>query len=106
MAGNIETFYFKTDLNSMISDLYTAVTGLATSAVSAAVTDLAYAVELDIGGEVLKITQSLVVDASAISAPPVVGAYITIATAERMIAGYSQSTDGISYTIDVADPTT
>ena len=98
MAGNIETSYFKTDLNSMISDLYTAV--------SASVTDLAYAVELDIGGEVLKITQSLVVDASAISAPPVVGSYITIATAQRMIAGYSQSTDGISYTIDVADPTT
>lgn len=106
MAGNISTSFFATDLQNMIADLFTVVTGLASSAVSAAVTDLTIAQELDIGGETLKVTQSMVVLASAISSPVTIGALITVGTAERMIAGFQQSADGVSLTIEIADPTT
>jgi hypothetical protein len=70
MAGSIPTSYFATDLSSMIQDLYQSVTGLGSSSVSASVTDLTTASELEIGGEVFRVTQSLVVLASGISAPP------------------------------------
>jgi hypothetical protein len=106
MAGTIDTTYFSNDLTYMIGDLYTVVTGLGSTAVSAAITDLTYASELDIGGETIKVTQSLTVQASAISAPVTIGALITVGTAERMIASYQQSSDGVSYTIEIADPTT
>ena len=106
MAGNISTSYFATDLQNMIGDLYTVVTGLGSSAVSASITDLTIAQELDVGGEILRVTQSMVFPASAISSPITIVAYVTLGTAERMIAGYQQSADGVSYTIDIADPTT
>lgn len=106
MAGIIDTIYFATDLTNMISDLYTVVTGLGSSAVSASVTDLTTAQELEIGGETLRVTQTLVVPASVISSPVTIGAYITVGTAERMIAGFQQSSDGVSVTIEIADPTT
>jgi hypothetical protein len=106
MAGAIDTSYFTNDLTYAINDLYTVVTGLGTSSVSASVTDLTYSTELDIGGEVVKVVQSLVVKASAVSSPITIGALITVGSAERMIASYQQSSDGVSYTIEVADPTT
>jgi hypothetical protein len=106
MAGTIDTTYFSNDLTYMIGDMFTVVTGLGSSAVSASVTDLTVASELDIGGEIIKVTQSLTVPASAISSPVTIGGLITVGTAERMIAGYQQSVDGVSFTIEVADPTT
>lgn len=106
MAGAIDTSYFANDLTYAINDLYTVVTGLGTSSVSASVTDLTYSTELDIGGEVVKVVQSLVVKASTVSSPITIGALITVGSAERMIASYQQSSDGVSYTIEVADPTT
>jgi hypothetical protein len=106
MAGAIDTSYFSSDLSFAINDLYTTVTGLASSPVSASVTDLTYASELDIGGEVIKVTQSMIVLASAISVPITIGNLITVGTSERMIASYQQSADKVSYTIEVADPTT
>ena len=105
MGGAISTSYFGTDLSYVINDLWTSVTGLATNAVSASVTDLATSSELDIGGEVFRITQSLVVCAGVISAPTI-GALVTLNGNERMIAGFSLSPDGISYNIDLADITT
>lgn len=106
MAGAIDISYFANDLTYAINDLYTVVTGLGISSVSASVTDLTYSTELDIGGEVVKVVQSLVVKASAVSSPITIGALITVGSAERMIASYQQSSDGVSYTIEVADPTT
>jgi hypothetical protein len=106
MAGTIDTTFFANDLNFMIGDMFTVVTGLGSSAVSASVTDLTVASELDIGGEIIKVTQSLTVPASAISSPVTIGALITVGTAQRMIAGFQQSVDGVSFTIEVADPTT
>ena len=105
MAGTISTSYFATDLSYMIQDLYQSVTGLASSAVSASVTDLATSSQLDIGGEVFNITQSLVVLASSISAPTI-GSLCTVSGVERMIGGFSQSTDGLSVTIELAEITT
>jgi hypothetical protein len=70
MAGTIDTSFFSTDLQFMIADMHQTVTGLGSSAVSASVTDLTTASELEIGGEVFRVTQSLVVLASGISAPP------------------------------------
>ena len=105
MAGTISTSYFATDLSYMIADLYQSVTGLGTSAVSASVTDLTTASELEIGGEVFRVTQSLVVLASSISAPSI-GSLCTISGVERMVGGFSQSTDGLSYTIELAEITT
>jgi hypothetical protein len=89
----------------MITDLWQSITGLGSSAVSASVTDLAVSSELDVGGDVFRITQSVVVCASMISAP-VIGNLCTVSGIERMIAGFSQSTDGLSYTIDMAEITT
>lgn len=105
MGGSIQTSYFSTDLNYMITDLWQSITGLGSSAVSASVTDLAVSSELDVGGDVFRITQSVVVCASMISAP-VIGNLCTVSGIERMIAGFSQSTDGLSYTIDMAEITT
>ena len=105
MAGSIPTSYFATDLNYMIQDLYQSVTGLGLSSVSASVTDLTTASELEIGGEVFRVTQSLVVLASGISAP-VIGSLCTVSGVERMIGGFSQSTDGLSFTIELAEITT
>lgn len=105
MGGSIQTSYFSTDLNYMITDMWQSVTGLGSSAVSASVTDLAVSSELDVGGDVFRITQSVVVCASMISAP-VIGNLCTVSGIERMIAGFSQSTDGLSYTIDMAEITT
>ena len=105
MAGAISTSYFATDLDWVIKDLYQAVTGLGSNTVSASVTDLTTASELDIGGEVFRITQSMVVCASVISAPTI-GSLCTISRTERMIAGFSLSTDGVSYNIELAEITT
>ena len=105
MGGLIQTSYFSTDLNYMITDLWQSVTGLGSSAVSASVTDLAVSSELDVGGDVFRITQSVVVCASMISAP-IIGNLCTVSGIERMVAGFSQSTDGLSYTIDMAEITT
>ena len=105
MGGSIPTSYFGNDLNYMITDLWQSVTGLGSSAVSASVTDLATTSELDIGGEIFRITQSVVVCASMISAP-IIGSLCTVSGTERMIAGFTESTDGLSYTIDMAEITT
>ena len=106
MAGRLDTTIFGTDLNELISDLYTVVTGLATNAVSASVTDLSFVSELEVGGEVFTITQTLIVPASVVSAPPVIGSLCTIGGTERMVARWSISADGVSYNIDVAEITT
>ena len=105
MAGAISTSFFTADLRQMINDLYTTVTGLGTNAVSASITDLAYATDLEVGGEVIRVSQSLVVDSAAVSIP-VIGNVITIGGVGRMIANYSTGADGLSYTIDIADQTT
>ena len=106
MAGRLDTAVLGNDLSQMISDLYTSVTGLATSAVSASVTDLGFDSELEVGGEVVNITQNIIVNASSISAPPVIGSLCTVGTDERMVARWSLSPDGVSYNIDVADIST
>lgn len=106
MSGRLDTTIFGTDLSEMISDLYTSVTGLGSNAVSASVTDLAFEATLEVGGEVLTITQTLIVPASAISAPPTIGSLCTVGNVERMVARYSESSDGVSYNIDVAEITT
>lgn len=106
MAGRLDTAVFGTDLNELISDLYTVVTGLATNAVSASVTDLAFTSELDVGGEVYNITQTLIVPASVVSAPPVIGSLCTVGGTERMVARWTISADEVSYNIDVAEITT
>jgi len=105
MSGTIDTTYFSTDLTYMIGDLWASVTGLGSSAVSASITDLGTAQELDIGGDVIRITQSLVVKASAISAPAI-GQLCSVSGVERMIAGFSKAADDVSYTIELADITT
>jgi hypothetical protein len=89
----------------MIQDLYQSVTGLGSASVSASVTDLTTASEIEIGGEVFRVTQSLVVLASAISTPAI-GSLCTVSGVERMIGGFSQSTDGLSFTIELAEITT
>jgi hypothetical protein len=106
MAGRLDTTIFGTDLSEIISDMYTVVTGLATNAVSASVTDLSFASELEVGGEVYTITQTLIVKANTISAPPTIGSLCTIGDTERMVARWTISADGVSYNIDVADITT
>lgn len=105
MGGAISTSYFGKDLSYMINDLWTSVTGLGANAVSASITDLATSSELDIGGEVFRITQNMVVCASAISAPSI-GSLCSVNGTERMIAGFSLSTDSLSYTIELAEITT
>jgi hypothetical protein len=105
MAGTIDTTYFSTDLTNMIGDLYTVVTGLGSSAVSASITDLTYATDLEVGGEIIRVSQSLVVDATAVSVP-VIGNVVTIGGVGRMIANFTTSSDALSYTIDIADQTT
>ena len=105
MAGTIDTSFFSNDLQFMIADMHQTVTGLGSSAVSASVTDLATSSQLDIGGEVFNITQSLIVLASSISAPTI-GSLCTVSGTERMIGGFSQSTDGLSFTIELAEITT
>jgi hypothetical protein len=106
MAGRLDTAVFGTDLNELIRDLYTVVTGLATNSVSASVTDLAFTSELDVGGEVYNITQTLIVPVSVVSAPPVIGSLCTVGGTERMVARWSISADEVSYNIDVAEITT
>jgi hypothetical protein len=105
MSGTIDTTYFSTDLTYMIGDLWTSVTGLGSSAVSASVTDLGTASDLDIGGDIVRITQSIIVKASSISAPSI-GSLCSVSGVERMIAGFSKATDDVSYTIELADITT
>ena len=106
MAGRLDIAVFGADLTELISDLYTVVTGLATNSVSASVTDLAFTSELDVGGEVYNITQTLIVPVSVVSAPPVVGSLCTVGGTERMVARWSISADEVSYNIDVAEITT
>jgi hypothetical protein len=105
MAGAISTSFFTADLRQMIGDLYTVVTGLGSSAVSASITDLTYATDLEVGGEIIRVSQSLVVDATAVSVP-VIGNVVTIGGVGRMIANFTTSSDALSYTIDIADQTT
>jgi hypothetical protein len=106
MAGRLDIAVFGNDLTELISDLYTVVTGLATNAVSASVTDLAFTSELEVGGEVYNIAQTLIVSASSVSAPPVIGSLCTVGDTERMVARWTISADGVSYNIDVAEITT
>lgn len=106
MAGRLDIAVFGADLTELISDLYTVVTGLATNSVSASVTDLAFTSELDVGGEVYNITQTLIVPVSVVSAPPVIGSLCTVGGTERMVARWSISADEVSYNIDVAEITT
>jgi hypothetical protein len=106
MAGRLDTTVFGADLTELISDLYTVVTGLATNAVSASVTDLAFTSELEVGGEVYNIAQTLIVPVSVVSAPPVIGSLCTVGDTERMVARWTISADGVSYNIDVAEITT
>jgi hypothetical protein len=106
MAGRLDIAVFGNDLTELISDLYTVVTGLATNSVSASVTDLAFTSELDVGGEVYNITQTLIVPVSVVSAPPVIGSLCTVGGTERMVARWSISADEVSYNIDVAEITT
>jgi hypothetical protein len=105
MGGSIETSYFGKDLTYMIGDLWSAVTGLGTNTTSASVTDLANASELDVGGEVFRITQNMVVSASAVSTPSI-GSLCTVSGVERMVGSYSISPDGLSYSIDLVEITT
>jgi len=106
MAGRLDTTVFGTDLTELISDLYTVVTGLATNAVSASVTDLAFTSELEVGGEVYNIAQTLIVPVSVVSSPPVIGSLCTVGDTQRMVARWTISADGVSYNIDVAEITT
>jgi len=106
MAGRLDIAVFGADLTELISDLYTVVTGLATNSVSASVTDLAFTSELDVGGEIYNITQTLIVPVSVVSAPPVIGSLCTVGGTERMVARWSISADEVSYNIDVAEITT
>ena len=105
MGGAISTSYFGTDLHYMINDLWVSVTGLASNSVSAVATDLANSADLDVGGEVLRLTKSIVVCASAVSTVNI-GNLCTLDGKEFMVAQFSTSTDGLSYTLDLADPTT
>ena len=105
MGGAISTSYFGTDLHYMINDLWASVTGLASNPVSALASDLGTSSDLDVGGEVLRLTKSLVVCASSVSAITI-GSLCTLDNKEFMVAAFSTSTDGLSYTIDLADPTT
>lgn len=105
MAGAISTSYFSSDLSYMINDLWTSITGLGSNPVSASITDLGTTSELDVGGEVFRITQSVVVCAGVISSPSI-GSLVTLGGNERMIASFSLSPDGLSYNIDLAEITT
>jgi hypothetical protein len=60
---------------------------------------------LEVGGEIIRVSQSLVVDATAVSVP-VIGNVVTIGGVGRMIANFTTSSDALSYTIDIADQTT
>lgn len=105
MGGAISTSYFGSDLHYMINDLWVSVTGLASNPISAAATDLGTSADLDVGGEVLRLTKSIVVCASAVSSIAI-GNLCTLEGKEFMVAQFSTSTDGLSYTLDLADPTT
>ena len=105
MGGAISTSYSGSDLHYMINDLWVSVTGLASNPVSAAATDLGTSADLDVGGEVLRLTKSIVVCASAVSSIAI-GNLCTLEGKEFMVAQFSTSTDGLSYTLDLADPTT
>lgn len=105
MGGAISTSYFGTDLHYMINDLWVSVTGLSSNPVSAIATDLGTSADLDVGGEVFRLTKSLVVCASAVSTVTI-GNLCTLEGTEFMVAQFSTSTDGLSYTLDLADPTT
>lgn len=105
MGGAISTSYFGNDLHWAINDLWQSVTGLGSNPVSASVTDLAKSADLDVGGEVLRLAKTMVVCASMVSAP-VIGNLCTVDGTEFMVGSFSTSADGLSYTIDLADPTT
>jgi len=105
MGGSIQTSYFGIDLTNMIGDLWTAVSGLGSNTISASVTDLVNSSELDVGGEVFRITQNMVVSASAVSTPSI-GSLCVVSGVERMVGGFSISADGLSYSIDLAEITT
>ena len=78
MAGLLSTSVLQSDLNGMIADLYVSVTGNQVSGTaSASLTDF--------------------------SASPIVGDTLTVDGVVRMIARWSLSSDGVSYTIDIAD---
>ena len=107
MAGLLSTSVLQSDLNGMIADLYVQVSGnCITGTASASLTDFQFASELEVGGEVYNITQSVIVNASNVSSAPLVGDTITVDGTNRMIARYVLASDGISYTIDIADNTT
>lgn len=105
MSGTIVTSYFANDLHYAITDLWQSVTGLSSNPVSASVTDLGKTSELDVGGEVIRLTKTMVVCASVISAPEI-GSLCTIGGNEFMVASISLSADEVSYTIELADTTT
>jgi hypothetical protein len=104
MAGLIDTTVLASDLEGMIGDLYVSVTGnQVNGTASASLTDFQFASELEVGGEVYSISQSVIMGATDFSASPVVGDTLTIDGTQRMIARWSLSSDGLSYTIDIAD---
>jgi hypothetical protein len=104
MAGLLSTSVLSSDLNGMIADLYVSVTGNQVSGTaSASLTDFQFASELEVGGEVYNISQSVIMGATDFSASPIVGDTLTIDGTARMIARWSLSSDGVSYTIDIAD---
>jgi hypothetical protein len=105
MAGAIPNSYLFTDLDAIVGDLYSMVTGLGTNAVSAAVNDLGIVSELSVGGDVFSVKQYMVVNANSISTPSI-GQLVTVSGVERMIAGFTRSSDDVSYNIDLAEITT
>lgn len=104
MSGLLDTSILETDLSGMINDLYASVTGGQVSGTaSASLTDFQFASELEIGGEVYNITQTLIMKESSFSTEPLVGDAIFVDGQNRMIARWSLSADGVSYSIDIAD---
>lgn len=104
MAGLLSTSVLSSDLNGMIADLFVSVTGNQVSGTaSASLTDFQFASELEVGGEVYNISQSVIMNATDFSASPIVGDTLTIDGTARMIARWSLASDGVSYAIDIAD---
>ena len=68
MAGLLSTSVLQSDLNGMIADLYVSVTGNQVSGTaSASLTDFQFASELEVGGEVYNISQSVIMGATDFS---------------------------------------
>lgn len=107
MGGLLDADVLKADLTGMIGDLYADITGLTSSGtIEASVTDIGFEAELQIGGDVFTIKQTLIVRADEVTTAIAVGNLVQVDGTERMIGRYTLSSDGVSYTIDVVDVTT